>query len=104
MTTNDTALTSLLDSLDLNELPPEEQEALLLELNSIVFRGSMVRLIERMDEGTRDEFANLVDSGADEEAIEAFLRSRVPDADRAVAETVQELSDDILAVTGTNTN
>lgn len=98
---NDTSFSQVMDALELNELPPEEQEALLLELNSLIFRGSMVRLIERMDEQTREDFAQLVDGGVDEGALEAFLKERVPDADSAVAETVQEISDDILAVTDT---
>lgn len=100
---NDTNLSQVMDALDLSVLPPEEQEALLLDLNSLIFRGSMVRLIERMDEASRDEFAKLMESDADEATVEAFLRERVPDADLAVMETVQEIRDDILAVTGTNT-
>lgn len=94
--------TELLAALELESLAPAEQEALLLELNEIVFRGSMIRLMERMDEASRDEFAKLMESDADEETVEAFLKERVPDADSAVAETVAELTDDILAVTGTN--
>lgn len=97
---NDTNLSRVLDALQMGELSTEEQEALLLDLNSLIFRGSIARLVERMDEPTRDEFAKLVDSGADEEAVETFLRSHVKDADNAVAETVQEISNDILAVTG----
>ena len=99
---NDTNLSRVLDALQISELPLEEQEALLLDLNALVFRSSIARIMERMDEQTRDEFAKLLDSGADEDAVEAFLRSRVADADSAVAETVREISDDILAVTGTN--
>lgn len=97
---NDTNVNHVLDALQIDELPTEEQEALLLDLNSLIFRGSITRLVERMDEQTRDAFAQLVDSGADEEAVETFLRSHVQDADSAVAETMQEISDDILAVTG----
>lgn len=99
---NPSNLSPILDSLQLNELPPEEQEALLLELNELVFKGTMVRLIERMDESSRDEFAKLMESDADEATVEAFLREKVPNADKAVEETVAELADDILAVTGTN--
>lgn len=92
----------LLSALEVENLDPQEQEALLLELNEIVFRGSMIRLIEKMDEKSREEFAVLMEGDADEKAVEAFLMERVPDADKAVAETVAELTDDILAVTGTN--
>ena len=63
---NDSNLTQVMDALDLNALLAEEQEALLLDLNSLIFRGSMVRLIERMDEGSREEFAKLMESDADD--------------------------------------
>lgn len=99
---NTTNLSPILDALQLTELPAEEQEALLLELNELVFKGTMVRLIERMDEPSRDEFTKLMESDADEASVEAFLRERVTNADQVVAETVAELADDILAVTGTN--
>ena len=98
-----TSDTTLLEALDLESLAPEEQEALLLEINELVFKSSMARLIERMDDGMRDEFAKLMESDADEETVEAFLLANVPDADKAVAEAVAELTDDILAATGTNT-
>lgn len=96
--------TALLDALDIASLAPEEQDALLADMNDLIFKNAMIRIIERMDEHTRDEFAALVDGGADEESIEGFLRSRVEGVDDAVAEAVQELSGDILAATGTNTN
>lgn len=95
---------NLIDALDVAALPPEDQEALFLELHALVSQGSMIRLIERMDDATREEFVKLMDAGAEESAIESFLREKVPDADAAVAETVAELTDDILAVTGTNTH
>lgn len=101
MVITDTNLAKAMNALGITELGADEQEALLIDLNSLIFRGSMVRLIERMDEATRDEFAKLMDSDAEEEAVEAFLSEHVPDADAAVLETVQELSDDILAATGT---
>ncbi|MES2931417.1 MAG: hypothetical protein V4682_01820 [Patescibacteria group bacterium] len=98
---NDTNFSRVLNALQIGELSPQEQEALLLDLNSLIFRGTMVRLIERMDEKTKDDFIQLVESAADESALEAFLKERIPDTDASVAETVQEISDDILAVTGT---
>ncbi len=98
---NDTNYTKVIDALDVGSLPVEEQEALLLDLNELVFKGSMVRLIERMDEATREEFTALVDSDADDDVVEAFLRQHVPDADTAVSETIADITDDILSVTGT---
>jgi hypothetical protein len=65
----------------------------------LIFKGTLVRLIERMDEPSRDEFNALLDSNPSEDAIQEYIQANVPDADSAVAETVAELTDDILAVT-----
>lgn len=90
---------TILEALDIASLPPEEQEEILLDLNSLIFRGTLLRLIERMDDATRDEFTKLMETDADEDQIEAFLTERVPDADSAVRDTVKELTDDIVAAT-----
>ncbi|MES2668342.1 MAG: DUF5663 domain-containing protein [Patescibacteria group bacterium] len=100
----DQNLSPVLDALKLGDLPKEEQEALLLELNELVFKGAMLRIVERMDEATSQAFAQLMESDADEETVEAFLKERVPGMDEAVAETLADLTDDILSATGTNTN
>ncbi|HPG65176.1 MAG TPA: hypothetical protein PLE82_07550 [Saccharofermentans sp.] len=94
-----TEIKTIAEALDLEALLPEEQEEILLELNSLVFKGSLLRLIERMDEKTKEDFNALMDTEPEEEMVLAFLESRVPDADKAVTETLEELTGDILAVT-----
>lgn len=98
----DKTLSPILDALQFESLSESEQEALLIEISDLVFQGSLVRLVERMDDATREEFEQLMENETDDEAMEAFLRERVPGADKAVEEAVQELTDDILAETGTN--
>ena len=98
--TNQQEAKKILDALDMSQLLPEEQEELLLDLGDLVFRGTMLRLIERMDEKTADAFSGLLDKDPSEEEVEAFLKQHVPDADEAVEETLAEIRSDILAVTG----
>ena len=98
MTTN-TNIQTLLEALNVSELPVEEQEELILSLNDMVFEGTLVRLIERMDEPTREEFSALLEKDTPEEEVEAFIAERVPDADKAVEETVADLTNDILSAT-----
>lgn len=90
----------LLKALGIDLLSPEDQETLLLDLNELVYKGSLMRLVGMMDEKTKADFDKLLDSGADEEEVEDFLEARVPDSGRAVEDTIRELRDDILAVTG----
>jgi hypothetical protein len=101
---NDAASTpeQILDMLGIADLAPEEQEAALLDIEELIYKGTMVRLVERMDDQVRDKFEKLLESDADEEAVEAFLTEHVPDADQAVAEAVAELQNVILEDTGTN--
>lgn len=90
----------ILEALDLKQLPTEEQEELLLDLGDLVFRGSMLRLIERMDDVTRADFNVLLDRDPAEDEVMDFLQKRVPDVDAAVEETLADLRSDILSVTG----
>ncbi|HEY0948094.1 MAG TPA: DUF5663 domain-containing protein [Candidatus Paceibacterota bacterium] len=93
---------TILDTLDVAALPEEDQQALLEDLHELVFKGSLVRMIEQMDDATKEAFEALMTSDAAEEQIEAFLKERVPGADQAVEDTVRELAGDILSGTGTN--
>ncbi|MES2225215.1 MAG: DUF5663 domain-containing protein [Patescibacteria group bacterium] len=91
---------TLLKALDLTELPVEEQEELLLEFNSLVFEGTMLRLIDRMDEPTREAFEALLETDPSDDQVEAFLALKVPDVDSIVEETLADIRNDILSVTG----
>lgn len=100
--TENTKFEKLLEALDLSELPTEEQETLLLDLNTTIFKSALIRMIEGMNDATREEFAALMDAEASEEELEAFLRDKVPGAEQAVNEAVETVADDILAVSDTD--
>jgi len=89
---------NILSALQLELLTPKEQEEMLLALGDVVFRGTLVRLIERMDEATRTEFSALLTDNAPPEKIEAFLKERVPEAPGATAETLSDLASDLKAI------
>lgn len=97
-----TAQEKLLTALDLESLPPEEQEAFLADISDLVFEDSLTRMVEAMDQKTREDFGALMESDAEEDAVEAFLKERVPGADQAVADAMAELADAILSGTDTN--
>ncbi|MDB5195556.1 MAG: hypothetical protein JWO84_740 [Parcubacteria group bacterium] len=94
-----TSYQQILDSVEFSVLTQAEQEAFLLDLNSVIFRGAVTRTLERMDEPTREAWHNLIASGASAASMQRFLDRKVPQADLALAETVEILASDILAVT-----
>jgi Protein of unknown function (DUF5663) len=89
---------SLLDVLGLDELTPEEQKDALEDVGSLIFEGTVVRMLADMELELRDEFSALMDSNASEEEVLAFLKEKVPGADQAVEDTMAELRDDLLAL------
>lgn len=91
--------TNIIDALSLFELPPEEQDLIMDDLNELVFKGSLIRMMELMKATVRDEFTTLIESEASEEEIDAFITKNVPNADKAISATLAEITDDILAVT-----
>lgn len=98
---NDQDQKKLSDAFDMQDLPEKEQEDLLLEVGDVVLKGTVLRLIERMDDATRVEFdALLTKKPVDEEVIQ-FLTERVEGADQVVEEVLAGLRDDILSGTGT---
>ncbi len=97
-----TKFEKLIEALDLAALPTEEQETLLLDLNTTIFKSALLRMIETMDEPTREEFAALMDREASEEELETFLREKVPGAEAAVNEAVETIADDILLASETD--
>lgn len=88
---------TLLDALDLATLPEEDQEEILLTLNDLIFRGSLVRLIERMDDAEREMFSGLVGRDVEEGELLEFLK-KIQGSEDVVKETVDELTNDILSV------
>lgn len=71
----------------------------MLDLNELVFKGSIMRMLEQMDEPTKEAFGKLAESDAPEGELQAFIEANVPNADQAVMDTVEALTSDILAVT-----
>jgi hypothetical protein len=89
----------VLDALALGEMTEEEQEEVLNDIGDIITEGTMVRLVEKMDDATRDAFTALLDTDPSEDAVEAYILEHVPDADAVVTEVVAELTRDIVAAT-----
>lgn len=94
-----TAFDEILSALEYEDMELDEREQLMLDLSDLAFRSSIMKLMERMEPATREEFVALIEKDPAGSDIEAFIEAWVPDAESAVQEAVREITDDILAVT-----
>lgn len=97
---NEQQTKNLIEALDIGALSAEEQEEILLDFGDLVFQGTMLRLVERMDAATKADFDAIMETDPSEDEIMEFLQARMPDAEQAVEETIAGMRSDILAATG----
>jgi hypothetical protein len=98
MTPTEARYKQIRDALGLDELTTEEQEEILLDIEDMLKKGTLIRIAERMDDSTKEAFLTLTEKDASEEEMDAFLKANVPFASAALEETLEELTNDILAL------
>ena len=89
----------ILEALGVQDLTEEEQQNMLLDLQSLLFRGSIIRMLEQMNEQQKNAFNEYLEVNPSEEDMMAYLEKNVPDAEGAIRDTLAELKNDILAST-----
>lgn len=89
----------ILEALGVQDLTEEEQQNMLLDLQSLLFRGSIIRMLEQMNEQQKNAFNEYLEVNPSEEDMMAYLEKNVPDAEGAIRDTLSELKNDILAST-----
>lgn len=82
---------SIIKKLGLADMAPEDQGEMLIKLGELIFKNSLVSMVERMDAPTRDAFAKLMEGNPSELDVQLFLEENVPDAKEAVAQALIEL-------------
>ncbi|MBI5405826.1 hypothetical protein HY972_02215 [Candidatus Kaiserbacteria bacterium] len=83
-------LTALIAAdLGINDLPLEEQQALIASFGGVALKAATLAVVEKLAEDKRDEFAKLAESG-DAAALKAFLDREVSGHEDVVKEAVAE--------------
>lgn len=89
----------MLEVLGLQDLSEEEQQNLLIDMQTLIFKGSVVRMLERMSEEAKNAFNEYLSSNPSEEEMMEYLEKNVPEARDAILDTIADLKNDILATT-----
>lgn len=83
-----------LDTMGMDELPMEEQAALMREMSDALMAGVFARALPMLAEEHKAEFDALMDSNADQDAVLAFLSAHVPDFQAMLTEEVAAFAKD----------
>jgi hypothetical protein len=95
-----TYMAQIANALEFDRMSQEEQEDTMVEISNLIFQGTMIKVMELMSEEDKNGLFALEDSQASEESITEYINAHVPNSDSLVKETIDDLVNDILAVTG----
>jgi hypothetical protein len=88
----------LLKELGIDKLSSEKAEEMMATIGRILYQAVLIRVMERLTDGEKEEFGALLDRGADEESVLAFLTTKVPDLNSIVDEEVAKFKAESLSV------
>jgi len=72
--------------LEIENLPAEEQEEIILRVGGIIYQNVLMRVMEIMTDEDQDEFEKLLDKNAQPEEIFSFLKANVHDFEKIIEE------------------
>ena len=80
-------------ALEINSLPPEEQQEIILRVGALIYQNVLIRVIEMMTEKDQDEFEKLLDKNANPEDIFSFLKEKIKDLEKIIDEEAIKFKD-----------
>lgn len=96
---------TLMRDLGLDELPEEERGRIAEQIAGIVFQGTMLRVLDLLDEVKQEELGDLFEASAKSpddvelhQKLFSFLREHVPNLDAIVQDEVLALKAEYSAI------
>lgn len=90
---------NIVNALQLENLPPEEQQEIIIRIGTVIYQNVLMRVMEVMTEKDQDEFEKLLDKNANPEDIFAFLKDKIKDFEKIIDEEAikfRDKSDNIM--------
>jgi hypothetical protein len=93
-------LEKIKDALDFDHMSKAEQGEFLLDLGEQIYKGTILRSLLAMDEGTRTGFIDLIEKDAPQEILADYIEKHVSNSEVLAQGVVTDLLNDILTVVG----
>lgn len=80
---------TLLDELGLSDIPKEKQEQLVVKMTEVLLKRIFMETLEKLDEKSQEEYAELAKNNPTSEELEKFLSSRISDYDEMINKIIE---------------
>jgi len=87
----------LFKELGLDGMPDEEKLGLMADITKVVMQGMFLKVMEHLKPEDRVELDRMTAAGAEPEAAQQFIESKVPNLEELLKEAVAEYKEMMLA-------
>lgn len=88
---NSTYLDSVIDAFGLSSLPEAVRNSLIEEIDVIIFRSVLFRVLNDLDETDKDELHDILENAGDNfEKPFSFLKTKVKNLDKIIKEEIEK--------------
>lgn len=77
---------NITNALELDSLPPEEAQEIILRVGALIYQNVLMRVMEIMTEVDQDEFEKLLDNNTQADEIFIFLKNKVEGFEKIIEE------------------
>ena len=91
---------SIIEELDLHNLPKEKQEEVLVKMTEVLLKKIYLETFEKLEQKDREELGGMLDKEAEPEKVEEYLRTKIEDYDGFVKKIVEGFKEDTKKTTG----
>lgn len=81
---------NIIDILELDNLPKEEAEEILIRTGALIYQNVLMRAMEQMTDADQDDFEKMLDNEAKAEEIFSFLKNKVKDFEKIIFEETEK--------------
>ncbi|MFZ2205664.1 MAG: DUF5663 domain-containing protein [Minisyncoccia bacterium] len=81
---------NIIDILELDNLPKEEAEEILIRTGALIYQNVLMRAVEKMTDKDQDDFEKMLDNEAKPEEIFSFLKDKVEDFEKIIIEETEK--------------
>lgn len=100
MNTNISHLDMVAEAFGLNKLPKAVRDALIEEIDAMVFRSVLFRVMANLDDDDKDELHDVLEQAGDDfEKPYSFLKEKVGNFDEIVKDELAKVRDESLSLT-----
>jgi uncharacterized protein (DUF849 family) len=96
MDTKQLLQTNVIDEMGLQNLPPDQKQALLDKMAQTVQGRVLDRVLDTLSADQRQQFESLLATDADPAKLDEFLKQNIPDYDKLVLEILMQFKQEMI--------